>query len=135
MINVYTDAAVKGNPGPAGIGIVILGPEIYEQIARPLEGEWDTHRTEFEAILQAMQWLVDHQLTDRLVFLHSDSTTAVDILHKGSTKNKNFQPYLEEIYGLEEAFNYITIDWQSRRQNRGADHLARQGLQKALKYK
>lgn len=133
MLNVYTDAAVKGNPGPAGIGILISGQEIYQQIAQPLEGIWDNHRTEFEAILQAMQWLIDHQLTDQLVFLHSDSKTAVDILQKGVTKNKDFQPYLEQIYDLEVAFPYITIDWQSRHQNKGADQLARQALQKALK--
>ncbi|MDO5456842.1 MAG: ribonuclease HI family protein [Atopococcus tabaci] len=135
MLNVNTDAAVKGNPGPAGIGILISGQTIHEQIARPLEGLWDNHQAEFEAILQAMQWLIDHNLTDQMVFLHSDSKTAVDLLHQGTTKNKDFQPYLQAIYELEEYFSYITIDWRSQRHNKGADHLARQALQRARKNK
>lgn len=130
MLKVYTDAAVKGNPGPAGMGILITGGTNQVQISEALKGEWDNHTAEFEAIYSAMIWLVKNKQTDQMIFLFSDSRAAVDALHKGSSKNINYQKYLDLIYALEDNFQYISIEWINEGENRGADRLARQALHK-----
>lgn len=134
MLTIHTDAAVKGNPGPAGIGIVITG-DVYEQIAMPLEGDWDNHTAEFEAILQALTYIKESGWAQQFIFLNSDSKAAVDALQQGRSKNPTYQHYVDQIYELEKDFSYITIDWKSERANRGADQMAKQGLQRALKNK
>lgn len=133
MLKVYTDAAVNGNPGQAGIGIVVMGDGVYQQIAKPLDGLWDNHLAEFEAIKYAMEWLIRNDHNNQLVFLYSDSKSATDALIEGSTKNKKYMRYLRSIYLLEESFEFITLDWTSEKNNHGADHQARQALQTALK--
>jgi len=132
MLKIYTDAAVKGNPGKAGIGFVLIGKERYEQLAFPLEGDqWNNHLAEMEAIKQALSWSVNEQLTDQLLFLYSDSKTAIEAINKKYAKNPQFQIYTEEILSLMEQFPAYVAEWIPEKDNKGADNLARQALRKA----
>ncbi len=135
MLKVNTDAAVNGNPGQAGVGFIVSGPSLYEQVTQALDGQWDNHQAEFQAIIQALTWLNSHGHQSEMIFIYSDSKTAVDLLHKGFSKNQDFQLYLDQIYQMEKDFHFLSIDWIPSSQNRGADHLARQALQQARKKK
>lgn len=134
MLHVHTDAAVKGNPGKAGAGIVISGAT-YQQLKIPLRGLWNNHLAEFEAIKQAMLWLLMHNYQDQLIFLYSDSQAATDALLKDATSNPQYADYVKEIYTLEKNFHFMNIDWVPEKENLGADQLAKQALQQALKNK
>lgn len=53
MLKVYLDASTKGNPGPSGGGIVIVGTDLHEQIAFPLPDSTN-HQAEFAVMVNAL---------------------------------------------------------------------------------
>ena len=59
MLKVYLDASTKGNPGPSGGGIVIVGTDLHEQIAFPLPDSTN-HQAEFAVMVNALQLLIDN---------------------------------------------------------------------------
>lgn len=77
--------------------------------------------------------MLDQHLADQNVLLYSDSKTAIKILDQGRTKNNRFLPYLMEFNELAPQFTLLVLQWIPESKNKGADHLARQGLQKSLK--
>ncbi|API89463.1 hypothetical protein BKP56_09445 [Marinilactibacillus sp. 15R] len=132
MLKVYTDAAVNGNPGSAGIGIVISGNGIYEQLAIPLSGKWDNHSAEWEAMRIAIKWVETNQTLDSLILLYTDSQVVARSISKKYVKNINFKPFLTDCLSSLNHFPFYEIHWIPEKQNKGADNLAKQGLQKAI---
>jgi len=128
----YTDAAVNGNPGNAGIGFVILSEERYEQVSLPLNGKWNNHLAEFEAVIQALNWTETHLPDEPLLFLYTDSKIVSESIRKKYAKNPDFMLYTNKILEKLKRFNYFEVTWLPESRNKGADNLARQGLQKAL---
>src|SRR5699024_5786598 len=120
-LKCYTDAAVNGNPGQGGIGFIIQGQGVYHQIALPLEGEWNNHLAEFEALLQALLWLKEHSYTDTFLFLYTDSKILADSLMKRYARQTAFSDYTEKILTLCESFTYWEIKWIPESQNKGAN--------------
>lgn len=128
MLKVYTDAAT--NSQISGGGILIISEE-QKQIAIPL-AEDNNHQAELAVIIYALHYLIQQRLNNQTVLLYSDSKTAIKILDQGQTKNKLFLPYLSEFNELAEKFPLLILQWIPEAKNKGADHLARQGLRKKL---
>lgn len=133
MIRLYTDAAVAGNPGPAGVGILIVTNNGQKQLTNPLEGIWNNHHAEFKAIILGLSWLIENNYTDEMIFCYTDSKIVAQSVEKKYVKNPITHQYLSEILELLVKFHYISIEWIPESENKGADNLARQALQKALK--
>lgn len=133
MTRIYTDAAVSGNPGFAGVGILVLDNKEQKQIAFPLKGNhWNNHQAEFKAVSLGLSWLIEHEKTESMLFCYTDSQIVAQAVEKKYVKDKNFQKYLKEILHLMEHFSYASITWLPEAENRGADNLAKQALQEAL---
>lgn len=134
MIRLYTDAAVSGNPGNAGIGLLVLSDQGQQQYSIPLESnQWDNHLAEFHALLSGLQLLVDKGITDQMTFCYTDSQIVAHSIEKSYVKDKEFKRYLLEILELMDEFPYLSVQWIPNRENKGADNLARQALQKAIR--
>src|SRR5699024_1027740 len=103
------------------------------QLTTPLSGMWDNHEAEFKAMLDGLTWLVQNDSASELTFGYTDSQIVAQSIEKKYVKDRTFQKYLTEILELMEEFPYISISWLPESENRGADNLARQALQKALK--
>lgn len=132
MIRLYTDAAVNGDLGQAGIGLLFIANKKQKQYSIPLEGkDWNNHLAEFHALAQALQLLVDKKKTNEMTFGYTDSRVLSDAIEKSYVKNKDFNKYLQKILKLMQKFDYISIQWIPDRENKGADNLARQALQTA----
>ncbi|MGX7148925.1 ribonuclease HI family protein [Enterococcus ureasiticus] len=129
MLRIYVDAATKGNPGPSGGGIVIVGDALHEQIHVPL-GECSNHEAEFKVFIKALQLVIEKELNDQTVLIHSDSKIVVQTIEKQHAKNAMFQPYLQTFQQLESHFPLLLVKWLPESQNKGADTLAKQALQK-----
>lgn len=134
MLKVYLDASTKGNPGPSGGGIVIVGTDLHEQIAFPLPDSTN-HQAEFAVMVNALQLLIDKGLQEQTIMLYTDSKVVAQTIDKNYTKNPAFSDYLTEIQYLLKQFALAIIQWVPESQIKGADHLARQGLAKAMKLK
>jgi ribonuclease HI len=77
-IIVYTDGACTGNPGPMGIGVVILDGSDRQEISEYL-GQGTNNIAELTAIVRALEKVS----SDRTVVIHSDSAYALGLLGKG----------------------------------------------------
>lgn len=133
MIRLYTDAAVGGNPGPAGAGLLIVTENKQKQITIPLDGQWNNHHAEFKAVSLGLSWLIENNYNHEMTFCYTDSKIVAQSIEKEYVKDSNAKQYLLEILELMKKFPIITVEWMPESKNKGADNLARQALQKKLR--
>ncbi|HLU68373.1 MAG TPA: ribonuclease H [Kofleriaceae bacterium] len=88
-IIIYTDGACSGNPGPMGIGVVVLDRGERREISEYL-GEGTNNIAELTAILRALE-AVPPEERERPVLVHSDSGYALGLLGKGWKAKKNVE--------------------------------------------
>ena len=132
MIKVYTDAAVNGNPGDVGLGVLVLkdGEQLPFKIS--VEEKMDNHLAEFTAINWALGWLLEEGLQEELIFMHTDSKVTADAISKRYTKKEANRIVLKEIQNKLKDFSQLFVKWIPESENKGADQLARQALQQTI---
>jgi len=86
-IQVWTDGACSGNPGPAGLGVVILDGKQRTELSEYL-GEGTNNIAELMAILRGLESVKDRT---RPVVVYSDSSYSIDILTKPFKAKKNVE--------------------------------------------
>jgi ribonuclease HI len=127
-IIVYTDGACSGNPGPAGLGVVILDGGKRRELSEYL-GTGTNNIAELMAIVRALEELPK----DRTVVLHADSAYALGLLGKG-WKAKANQELVERMRGLAREFHdlrLVKVDGHAGvAENERADELARAAIAK-----
>ena len=132
MIKVYTDAAVNGNPGDVGLGVLVLkdGEQLPFKIS--VGEKMDNHLAEFTAINWALGWLLEEGLQEELIFMHTDSKVTADAISKRYTKKESNRIVLKEIQKQVKHFPQLFVKWIPESENKGADQLARQALQQTI---
>jgi ribonuclease HI len=75
----YTDGACSGNPGPAGLGVVLLHGASRRELSEYL-GVGTNNVAELTAILRAIEAVGP---SDESVHVHTDSQYAIGVLQKG----------------------------------------------------
>jgi ribonuclease HI len=129
---IHIDGAARGNPGPAGAGILILGPDgvVMDRMHCWL-GETTNNVAEYQALLLALERAQALGIADLEV--RSDSELLVRQLN-GQYKVKH--PKLRELYGqaVERigGFRRVQIRHVPRELNAEADALANQGIDDAV---
>jgi len=126
-LEVYIDGASAGNPGPSGIGIFIKGEGHSVKISEYI-GETNNHVAEFIALIRALEEA--KKLGTNLVSIRSDSKIVVASIDKQYVKSEEYKPYLEQALKLAEEFSLFFIKWIPDSQNKAADALAREAIQK-----
>jgi ribonuclease HI len=92
----YTDGACTGNPGPMGVGVVIVDPISRERRER---SEYLGEGTNNIAELVAIQRALELTPADRPIVVHSDSSYALGLLALG-WKAKANQALVAELRSL-----------------------------------
>jgi ribonuclease HI len=125
---IYIDGAARGNPGDAGIGIVIQDEkrqpirQLYKYI-----GELTNNVAEYTALVYALQQALILNLRD--VMVHSDSELLVKQLNgEYKVKNSNLKAYYEQFLHLKTGFDKLEIKQIAREENKEADKLANQAI-------
>lgn len=75
----YTDGACSGNPGPAGLGVVLLNGSSRRELSEYL-GTGTNNVAELTAILRALEAI---EAPEESVHVHTDSQYAIGVLQKG----------------------------------------------------
>lgn len=128
IINIFTDGASLGNPGPGGIGIFVEseGKELFS-LAEPI-GITTNNVAEYTALLRACEVLVKTTLKDKIFHFYLDSELVVKQIN-GLYKIKN-----EELKIINQKIrNELSKlkDWEifhvRRELNKEADRLSKQG--------
>jgi ribonuclease HI len=84
---VYADGACSGNPGPAGLGIVIVAPDGETHEGYEYLGEATNNIAELTAILRAAELVPDGEPA----VVHTDSQYSIGVLQKGWKAKANQQ--------------------------------------------
>lgn len=128
-IVIYTDGACTGNPGPAGIGVVILDGRERREISEYL-GQGTNNIAELTAIERALE-AVNPDGRARPVLVHSDSSYAIGLLSKG-WKAKANTDLVTRIRGLARNFGdlrFVKVRGHSGvAENERCDELARTAI-------
>ena len=132
MIKVYTDAAVNGNPGDVGLGVLVLKDGEQKPFKISVEEKMDNHLAEFTAIDWALGWLLEEGVQEELIFMHTDSKVTADAISKRYTKKEANRIVLKEIQNKLKDFSQLFVKWIPESENKGADQLARQALQQTI---
>jgi ribonuclease HI len=126
-ICIYTDGACSGNPGPAGIGVVLRYKEKRKEISRSL-GTATNNIAELEAIRVGLLAVKNRKLP---VFLFSDSSYALGLLSQGWKAKKNTE-LVDEIRRLAATFpklRFVKVKGHAGHpDNERADQLAVQAV-------
>jgi ribonuclease HI len=86
-IVVYADGACSGNPGPAGVGIVLLDHGGRRELSEFL-GDGTNNIAELRAIELALDDIADHE---RPIRIYTDSQYAIGVLSKGWKAKANVE--------------------------------------------
>jgi ribonuclease HI len=133
-LEIYIDGSCKGNPGPAGIGVVICrGQELVKNISRYI-GNATNNIAEYTALLYGLQEALILKAVE--VIVSTDSELLYRQLKKYyRIKSPNLIGLYQQAEHLLSAFGRVSLRHIPRRENKGADKLADQAVQQALKGK
>lgn len=127
---VYADGGARGNPGPAAVGAVIADAEgkILKEYSRYL-GETTNNQAEYEAVILGMQKA--KQLKAKSIEIRIDSELiGYQLMGKYKVKDIGLQPLFIKAWNLLRDFEKVEIKLIPREQNKKADKLVNQELDK-----
>ena len=127
---IYTDGGARGNPGPAGIGVVILDAKDENKILGQYKkyiGETTNNQAEYAAVVLGLEKAKGMKVKE--VEVRMDSELICSQLN-GTFKIKNpeFQTSFIKIWNLRQSFKRVTFKYIPRTQNRLADKLVNQAI-------
>ena len=127
-LTVACDGASRGNPGPAGIGVVITDADgtVVAEIAEGL-GVATNNVAEYTAAIRGLERARD--LGAREVLLRSDSRLMVEQLSgRFKVKNTNLRRLHAAAHDLVAGFDSVGFEHVPREANTAADRLANRGV-------
>jgi ribonuclease HI len=126
-LEIFTDGACSGNPGPAGIGVVIKEDgKIIKEISKSI-GNATNNIAEYTAMIWALQEALILKADE--VFVKTDSELMQkQIIGQYKVKHDGIKPLFDQVVNLIKGFKRAEIQYVPREQNSEADKLARLGL-------
>ena len=125
---IYSDGACRGNPGPSGIGAVILndkGKTIHE-ISKFI-GTTTNNVAEYEALLEALDYCVKKKLSP--VEILADSQLMIRQLSgQYKVKHPNMIPLHQKAKAYLSQLKVVGFTHVLREFNKRADELANEGI-------
>lgn len=131
-VEVYVDGASRGNPGPAGIGVVISSEGREVRKFKQFIGHATNNEAEYRALLAALK--LAREMGARSVVVKSDSELLVKQL-RGEYKVRKKSLALLYDKALRELGNFEEFEIRhiSREENKTADRLANEAIDESLK--
>ena len=139
-IDGFTDGAARGNPGHAGIGIV-LKDESGKTLAEKKQylGKTTNNVAEYSALLECLRHLnellsADKKISCSTLVVHSDSELMVRQLNgEYKVKDKNLKTLFDAVQQVLHSSPYeFSIKHVPREKNREADNLANESIDEHL---
>ncbi len=127
-LRIHVDGASRGNPGDAGFGVHVAGPdgttlaELYGHL-----GHATNNVAEYEGLLHALRWA--RARGARRLEIFSDSELLVRQMGgRYRVKNPKLQPLHREASALVAGFERVRLEHVPRERNKEADALANRAL-------
>ena len=128
---IYTDGACTGNPGPMGLGAVIIDGDERQELTEYL-GTGTNNIAELAAIERALEAVPeDHR--SRPVYLHSDSSYSIGLLTRGWKAKANVElvAHIRELVSQFRDLHFVKVRGHAGiPENERCDELARQAIER-----
>jgi dinuclear metal center YbgI/SA1388 family protein len=131
MHHLHVDGGSRGNPGPAGIGVVLAGPdgETVDTLANYI-GEATNNVAEYQAMISGLELALDRGISRLAIF--SDSELIVRQLEGAyRVKNEGLRPYYQQAKSLLARLGEYELKSIPREANAHADELVNRALDEA----
>jgi ribonuclease HI len=128
---LFTDAGARGNPGPAGIGVVLKDEsgDVIGEIAQAI-GVTTNNVAEYKALIAGLELARDKGVTDLEVFMDS-KLVVFQVKGEWKIKNNALRPLAVKARNLIDGFENWSLSHVGRAENADADKLANQGMDAA----
>jgi ribonuclease HI len=141
---INTDGGSRGNPGPAGIGVVFSdanGGIIHEY--KQYVGEGTNNEAEYKAIVKALEilvkskWFEENNIADKKVICRLDSKLVVEQINGNwKIKEDRLKAFVAEIkLMIDQMHLNISFVHIPREENTDADRLVNEALDEQAKIK
>ncbi|MFA6136041.1 MAG: ribonuclease HI family protein [Candidatus Paceibacterota bacterium] len=132
-IIIYTDGGSRGNPGPSALGVYFK--DLNKKYSQHL-GKVTNNEAEYQAIVFALKkskQLIGKKKSDKShIEIRSDSQLIVNQLSgEFKLKEKGLWKYFIEIWNLKQEFEKVDFVYIPREENKVADRLVNEELDKA----
>ncbi len=125
---LFTDGASRGNPGPAGAGVVLFDDKEREICTRAKYlGRCTNNVAEYQALILGLQAAREIGCRKPAIFLDSELIVR-QITGRYKVKNATLKPLFAKVQNLLQGFDSYTVAHVPRAQNSRADELANQGI-------
>ena len=129
-LQIYCDGGARGNPGPAGIGIVIVEVNGRENKLSKFIGEKTNNQAEYEAVLFALETvMVEYGETTKIDFFLDSELVVKQMNSEYKIKNERLGGLLIKIRNLiiENDLD-VTFKHIPREKNHHADRLVNEAI-------
>lgn len=128
---LHTDGGARGNPGPAGIGVVLTTENGTppRELARSI-GQATNNVAEYHALIAGLELALDSGISEIEVYLDSE-LVASQIEGKWKIKNDRLRALAGKAQALMNEFDAVSIKHVRRHLNARADELANLAMDQA----
>jgi len=134
-LEIFTDGASRGNPGHAGIGIIILDKtgKLLEQYGEYI-GKATNNVAEYKGLISALKKAKKYLPCTISIKLDSELVVR-QVNRQYKTKDETLKAYFEFASQLLSEFDGFEIKYIPREQNQAADRLANKAIDAAAEQK
>lgn len=129
---IYVDGSSRGNPGPAGVGVVVFAGDDtskpIEEISRYI-GITTNNVAEYEALIQALRWLLASEKKSCTIKLDSELVYR-QVIGQYRVRKPHIAYQMKRVRRLCEQLGRITFVLVPRDENKNADRLAQKASRK-----
>jgi ribonuclease HI len=132
VFEIFTDGGASGNPGPAGIGVVIReGGQLVAEISESI-GDATNNVAEYRAAIAALEESIRRGATK--VFINTDSELMYfQLTGSYKVKNEALRLLVDQVRQLSKKIKTVEIKCVRRELNTDADRLAKQAIERSKK--
>jgi ribonuclease HI len=132
-ISAHCDGGARGNPGPAGYGALILGPDggVIAELSEYL-GERTNNYAEYSGLLGCLAWALEHG-HKRLRMVSDSELMVKQIQGKYQVKSPDLKPLYDEAKRRIAKLEGFEISHALRHKNKDADRLANEAMDRGMK--
>jgi ribonuclease HI len=123
---VNIDGASRGNPGPAGIGVVIIKDNLRIAEYKEFIGKKTNNQAESTALKKALQ--IASAFDDEITVLSDSQLVVNQRNNKYKVRSKQLKIIYREISNLERHFKIVMYKHIPREKNEDADLLANRAI-------
>lgn len=129
---LYTDGGARGNPGPAGIGAVLIKDGKVIEGLKKYIGETTNNQAEYQALILGLEKAQTLGATE--VECRLDSELLVKQMKREyKVRDAGLAPLFVKVWNLSLGFKKITFHHIPRERNKEADKLVNEAIDSAVK--